>query len=92
MMINTKSCSESETKSPGAMMSPLHSVLWKMYAYGLPIEQHVGTICYCEQAFQESFFFFAAVLDCHGELELTMPVGKPLGIVNSLLHPKLWLS
>lgn len=38
------------------------------------------------------FFFFAAVLDCHGELELTMPVGKPLGIVNSLLHPKLWLS
>ena len=72
MMINIKSCSESEIKFPGAVMSPLlHSVLWKMHAYGLPIEQHAGTMCYCEQkSFKLSknffFFFFFFFCSCSG--------------------------
>lgn len=97
-MMNTKGCSESETKAPRGVMSPLlHSTHYKVHAYGLPIEQLIDTMCYCWQknlsSFQRIFFFFfAAVLDCHAALVLAMPVGKPLDIVNSLLYAKSLLS
>lgn len=48
MMMNTKGCSESETKAPRGAMSPLlHSMHYKIHAYGLPIEQLIDTMCYC---------------------------------------------
>ncbi|EOB05584.1 hypothetical protein Anapl_06938 [Anas platyrhynchos] len=48
MMMNTKGCSESETKAPRGAMSPLlHSMHYKIHAYGLPTEQLIDTMCYC---------------------------------------------
>lgn len=62
-MVNTKSCSESETKVTRCIICPLlHSAPRKMRAYKLPIAQFIDTVRYCEQKssqlFKHSFFFF----------------------------------
>lgn len=95
-MINTKGCSESKTKAPRGAMSPLlHSMHYKIHAYGLPTEQLIDTMCYCWQkkifqAFKESFFCSCSGLPCC--TVINNAEGKPLDIVNSLLYAKSLLS